>query len=242
MIIVNADDYGRSRTETDLILDCHAHRRITSASAMVFMSDSSRAATLARDTALDVGLHLNLSQRFTVPVTPALQERHERLVRFLTASKYSLLMYNPWLRNAFRYVFEAQLDEFVRLYGRLPSHVDGHQHRHLCTNMVLDRVIPAHTKLRRGFSFWPGEKSWYNRVYRNALDRVLRRRYRVTDFFFSLGQCLTAKRLGRVFELSKDADVELMTHPVNAQEYHYLMSDAYLTALRSLKAGTYQSL
>ena len=242
MLIVNADDYGRSQGETDLILACYSNRRITSASAMVFMSDSSRAAALGRKAPIDLGLHVNLSQRFTDQVKPRLREHHDQVVRFLTANKYALLMYNPWLRDAFRYVFEAQLDEFVRLYGRLPSHLDGHQHRHLCTNMVLDRVMPANAKVRRSFSFWPGEKSWCNRAYRSTIDRVLRRRYRVTDFFFSLGQCLAANRLERVFALSKVADVELMTHPCNLQEYSYLMSDTYLAALQPLEAGTYKSL
>jgi predicted glycoside hydrolase/deacetylase ChbG (UPF0249 family) len=242
VIIVNADDYGRSRTETDLILACYAHGRITSASAMVFMSDSSRSAELARAAGIDLGLHLNLSQRFAGEATPILRDCHDRVVRFLTSSKYSLLLYNPALRDAFRYVYQAQLDEFVRLYGRFPSHVDGHQHRHLCTNIVLDGIIAPDTAVRRSFSFWPGEKSWFNRTYRSALDRVLKRRYRVTDFFFSLRQCLQANRLQRVFDLSTAATVELMTHPLDAEEYDYLMSDEYQAALKQLEAGTYQSL
>ena len=44
MLIVNADDLGRNITATDNILCCHARRRVSSASAMMFMADSERAA------------------------------------------------------------------------------------------------------------------------------------------------------------------------------------------------------
>jgi predicted glycoside hydrolase/deacetylase ChbG (UPF0249 family) len=37
MLIINADDFGRSTVETDAILGCYKAGRITSVSAMVFM-------------------------------------------------------------------------------------------------------------------------------------------------------------------------------------------------------------
>jgi predicted glycoside hydrolase/deacetylase ChbG (UPF0249 family) len=243
VIIINADDYGRSRKETDAALRCYVEGRITSASAMVFMNDSSRAADLAQESTIDVGLHLNLSQSFAAQIVPrSLRDRHDRIVRFLTLNKYSLLVYNPVLREQCRYVYQAQFDEFVRLYGRHPSHIDGHQHKHLCTNMLVDRIIPARERVRRSFSFWPGEKGILNRAYRRVVDLALARRYRVTDFFFGLQHCLEADRMPRVFDLARCSTVELMTHPLKVLEYDYLMSDAYLAALRQLTTGTYTAL
>ena len=64
MIIVNADDWGRSRSDTDAALACYKEERITSVSAMVFMEDSARAAELAKEMGIDVGLHINLTQPF----------------------------------------------------------------------------------------------------------------------------------------------------------------------------------
>jgi len=209
---------------------------------MVFMDDSERAAERANDVKMDVGLHLNLSQRFTSSVPVRLRDCHDRVVGFLTSSKYSVLLYNPALRRQFRYVYDAQVEEFTRVYGRQPSHVDGHQHRHLCANVLIDRVIPPNERVRRSFSFWPGEKSAINRTYRRVVDRVLARRYRVTDFFFSLEHCLHTDGMARVFELSQRANVELMTHPRNGGEFTYLMSDRYLSALRGLRIGTYSAL
>ena len=59
MLIINADDWGRAVAETDAALRCYRAGRITSVSAMVFMHDSERAATLAKQEDLDAGLHLN---------------------------------------------------------------------------------------------------------------------------------------------------------------------------------------
>ena len=243
MIIVNADDWGRTCAETDTALFCYKEGRITSVSAMVFMEDSGRAAGIAKDAGIDVGLHLNLSQQFTGEgCTGLLQEYHNRIVHYLTLNKYALLFYNPALRKQFRYVYQVQLKEFLRLYERPPSHIDGHHHMHLCTNMLLDRVISDNEKVRRNFSFSPGEKSLLNRMYRRIVDWWLDRRYFVTDYFFALSQVIQSNRMMHVSELSKVATVELMTHPANAKEYDYLMSDDYLAMMSKLEKGTYSIL
>jgi predicted glycoside hydrolase/deacetylase ChbG (UPF0249 family) len=240
MFIVNADDWGRSPAETNAALRCYQARRVTSVSAMVFMADSERAAELANDSALDVGLHLNFSEAFTSHSCSArLRDCHARTGRFLTRNKYSHLFYNPFLREAFSYSYRAQAEEFARLYGRLPSHIDGHHHMHLCGNLLWSGVIPAGTKLRRNFSFWPGEKSWLNRRYRKLVDGWLSRRYWLTDYFFDLSQSIQQKKLNRVMALAKSSIVELMTHPIVRSESHYLMSDDFGRALQQLETGSY---
>jgi predicted glycoside hydrolase/deacetylase ChbG (UPF0249 family) len=243
VIIVNADDWGRSEAETDAALFCYRQGRITSVSAMVYMKDSNRAADLANDMGIDVGLHLNLTEPFSATLPAGrLVEYHQRVARFLTGHKYAFLLYNLALRREFRFTYQAQVDEFVRLYGRLPSHVDGHHHKHLCTNMLLDAVIPEGEKVRRHFFFWPEEKGRMNRSYRHFVNVLLARRYRLTDFFFALSQCTRNDRLSRVMGLAKTATVELMGHPVNPVDYALLMGDAYLAHLTGLEKGTYSSL
>ena len=243
MIIINADDWGRCREETDAALSCYEAGRITSVSAMVFMEDSERAAELAKGVGLDVGLHLNLSQRYNGHVGSArVTDAQERIVRFMTRSKYSVLFYHPFLRTQFGGVYQAQVDEFLRLYGKPPSHVDGHQHKHLCANMLIDEVIPRGQRVRRSFSFWPGEKGLVNRGYRSVVDEWLHRRYRITDSFFSLELCLKTKRLMRVAQLAKVSELELMTHPANAVEYAHLMGSVYGAMLEDLKKGSHANL
>ncbi len=243
MIIVNADDWGRSTAETDAALACHRGGRITSVTAMTFMPDSARAAQLALANDVVAGLHLNFSQPFGDPATPArLAARQERICRFMNAHKYAFLVYNPALRNDILYSYQAQEEEFCRLYGKPPSHVDGHHHKHLCSNVLLGDVIPAGQKLRRSFHFWPGEKSRTNRAWRGLTDRLLARRYRLAEYFFALSPCLQGDRLSKVLDLAKTHSVEVMTHPVKPDEREHLMSETFVSQLARLKRGTYSAL
>jgi len=243
MLIINADDWGCSREATDIMVACFDKGRITSASGMVFMDDSERAADLAKRYDLDVGLHVNFTHEFTAKNVPVrLHESQDRIARFLTRNKYAQLLYNPALRREFRYVYQAQAEEFLKLYGTRPSHFDGHRHMHLCTNMLVDAFIPAGERVRRSFSFWPGEKSVINRAYRSLVDWRLARSYRLTDFFFSLLQCLNNNRLGRVTELARIGKVELMTHPMVSDEHAFLISDEWENALKNLRTVPYSSL
>jgi len=242
MLIINADDLGRSVSETDAALDCYRAGRITSVTAMVFMNDSERAAQLALANSISAGLHLNLTESFAaVSASSELTERHERVVRFLTRAKYASLVYNPALRNDFRYIYETQIEEFIRLYGHPPTHIDGHQHQHLCANMLLDGVIPRGLKVRRTFHFWSGEKSFVNRACREVINRLVKSRYSGTDYFFALVQCLDRTRMEKVLELARQCSIELMTHPANPSEREYLLSEAFGTLLNTVELGDYEN-
>jgi hypothetical protein len=109
---------------------------------------------------------------------------------------------------------------------------------HLCTNLLLSKVLPTGIRLRRNFSFWPGEKSFLNRAYRGLVDCWLRR-YRLPDYFFDLTQCIQENKLDRVMALAKSHNVELMTHPVVQAETDFLLSDEYRLMLERLEAGDY---
>jgi predicted glycoside hydrolase/deacetylase ChbG (UPF0249 family) len=241
MLIINADDWGRSVAETDAALTCFRKRRITSVSAMVFMQDSERAARLVKGYELDdVGLHLNFSEEFTDKnCSETLKEAQGRIIRFLKRTKYAQLLYNPFLRKTFAYSYHAQVHEFVRLFEKSPSHIDGHHHMHLCANLLLSKLVPTDMKLRRNFSFWPGEKSPLNRAYRGLVDRWLARRYQLADYFFDLTQCIREGKLDRVAALAKSNNVELMTHPIVPLEAEYLMSDEFQVMLQRLEVGSY---
>jgi len=242
MLIINADDWGRCAAETQAALTCFQAGGLQSVSAMMFMDDSERSAKVAKEVGIDVGLHLNLNQRFTHNKSAALAKSHDRVVRFMSLSKYAQLLYHPGLRSDLNDVFHAQLNEFVRLYGRTPSHIDGHQHRHLCTNMLLQKVIPSGEIVRRTFSYAPTENGRIDWMYRRLVDRMLARRYQLTDYFFSLSRCLKRKTIDRVYELSKSATVELMAHPVIPIERAYLTSSEHLDRIADLPVGSFQNM
>lgn len=238
MLTVNADDWGRSRDETNAAAACYAVGRINSVSAMVFMEDSERAAELAKENDLNVGLHLNLCESFTSDRIPEeICREHAKVARFLNRNKYSAVLYNPFLRKQLCRDFQAQLQEFLRVYGKAPSHFDGHKHHHLCTNMLLDQVIPAGQRVRLGFSFSRGEKTFLNVIYRNLVNGWLKRRYVTADCFFSLHSCLQNNRLAHVAKLAKSAKVELMAHPRNTWEFDFLMGDNFNAVFDGVEKG-----
>lgn len=243
MLIINADDWGKNKLATDRSLSCFANRRITSASAMIFMPDSERSAELALENHIDVGLHINFTQGFSGRIKSAkLIEYHQRISHFLLKNKYHFLLYNPALKNHFEYVYNAQFEEFVRLYNRNPSHIDGHHHMHLCMNMIIDKIIPKGFKIRRNFYFFPHEKNLFNRFYRHVIDTLLIRRYICVDYFFSIPPICQIAQLRKILNLTKFYNVEIEVHPERREEYNFLMSDEYLKLISNIETDSYVSI
>ncbi|HET7106156.1 MAG TPA: ChbG/HpnK family deacetylase [Candidatus Acidoferrum sp.] len=226
MLILNADDWGRDRNTTDRMLECLLQRSVSSVSAMVFMADTERSAQLAREHAVDAGLHLNLTLPFSDSACPSnLKERQRKLVAFLTLHPLARVIFHPGLKNTFEYVVKSQLDEFCRLYGRSPERVDGHHHVHLCANVLFGGLLPQGTTVRRNFSFLQGEKSLANRLYRKAMDSKLARRHVMVDFLFPLAPLEPRSRLERIRSLAEQHVVEVETHPINEDEYNFLTGE-----------------
>lgn len=228
-LIVNADDWGRDRQTTDRILECTNCRTVSSASAMVFMEDSDRAAAKSREFSVDIGLHLNFTEPFSATDCPArVLERQRKLAVYLRRQRFARVVFHPLLASDFDYVVKAQLDEFHRLYGTQPTRLDGHHHMHLCANVLLQRLLPARAIVRRNFTFRPGEKNILNRFYREAVDRILARHNVLVDYFFQLEPLEPKERLREVFSLARQAVVEIETHPAKVDEYHFLKSGEIL--------------
>jgi len=240
LLIVNADDWGRDALTTDMIAGCVSQHAVSSVSAMVFMEDSERAAAIARANGIDAGLHLNLTTPFTSSGADAQLVKEQRAIaRFLRSHRLAQAVFHPGLARAFTNVVRAQLEEYRRLYDRDAERVDGHHHMHLCANVLVQRLLPPRSMVRRSFSFQRGEKSGGNRLYRRLVDRVLvRRRHRLTDYFFCIAPLEPPERLNRVIALSERAVVELETHPAHADEYQFLTGGGFLRRLGDASIAT----
>jgi hypothetical protein len=222
-LIINADDWGRDRKNTDRIHECILRKTVSSVSAMVFMEDSQRAAAIAQERRIDAGLHLNFTTLFSSGNCPApLAEYQRKIAEYLRRHRFARAIYHPGLMRAFEYVFASQADEFHRLYRKPPHRLDGHHHMHLCANVLLGKLLPPGTIVRRSESFLPSEKGLVNRIYRRLLDRAVVHRHRAADFFFTLSPLEPLARLQRVFSLGRQCVVELETHPVDDEEYRFL--------------------
>jgi chitin disaccharide deacetylase len=223
LLIVNADDWGRDHETTERTLECVLRGAVSSVSAMVFMEASERAAAVARENGVDAGLHLNLTTPYSATGIPArLIESQQRISKYLRGSRLAQTVFHPGLARCFEYVVAAQRDEFLRLYGKEPGRIDGHHHMHLSANVLLGRLLPAGTIARRSFSQQQGEKASAKHLYRRVVDRVLARRHRLTDFFFSLLPLDPPDRLRTILSLANDSIVEVETHPVNPEEHRFL--------------------
>jgi predicted glycoside hydrolase/deacetylase ChbG (UPF0249 family) len=226
VLIVNADDWGRDHETTERIAECVLCRTVSSVSAMVFMEDSERSAAIARERGIDAGLHVNLTTPFSgSDCAPRLVERQNEVAAYLSRHRLAQVIYNPALIRSFEYVVKVQLDEFARLYGAGPNRIDGHHHMHLCANVLMQRLLPPGTIVRRNFSLQLGEKGVLNRLYRKVVDKRLARQHDLTDFFFSLPPLEPQSRLERILALAHQFTVEVETHPVKAEEYHFLTRD-----------------
>lgn len=243
MLIVNADDFGKAGSITDNILMCFNEGRVTSTSAMVFMEDSERAARLALDRKLEVGLHLNFDDPFTCQNQGiVLKKHHERIGAFLRKNKYSHVLYNPLLRRQFEYLYRAQYEEFLRLYREPPAHINGHHHMHLCGNILFGNIIPRGSRVRRTFTFFKGERPPANRLYRRFVDAIIIRRFVSTDMFFAAKPTTSFPALRSKAQLAGHHNVELMVHVSSHAELEFLMQPSFGDMLLEAPLGTYRDI
>jgi len=136
-LIVNADDLGYDPAIDRGILKAARDGIVTGASVLVNLPGAAAAVAAARRQGLDLGLHLNLSRGPGLSATPSLTGPSGELSLDLarTASPEELLGES-----------EAQLQRFVALTGRTPSHVDLHKHlhRHPRVYEALVRLVRFH--------------------------------------------------------------------------------------------------
>src|SRR5437660_692767 len=109
-LIVNADDFGLSAGVNRGILEAHSRGIVTSTSLMVRWPAAVEAAAIADDCpAMSVGLHLDLGEW-------AFRDgAWERLY-------YVVDLEHP---DAVRREIRVQIDEFCKLTGKCPTHLDS---------------------------------------------------------------------------------------------------------------------
>lgn len=105
-LIVNADDFGASDGVNRGIVECHVNGVVTSTSLMVTGAAVDQAAALSREHPdLAIGLHWDVwgedEREFDIEDVDAVRDE-----------------------------FARQVDEFRRIMGRDPTHVDSHRHAH----------------------------------------------------------------------------------------------------------------
>jgi predicted glycoside hydrolase/deacetylase ChbG (UPF0249 family) len=243
MLIITADDFGKNVDATDRIFRCFKHGTVTSASAMVFMEDSERAASIAQGSDLEIGLHLNLTESFTAPNVPMeIQNAHARVGRYLRGFRYAEAIFHPLLTQDFEKLVAVQWEEFVRLYRRAPSFVNGHHHSHLCANVLMRRLVPRRSRVRAPFTYKVGEKGRLSVWYRQSLARRLKRSFITPDALYSIEPIANGERISRIARESLHRDVEVEVHPEIKEQESFLLGEGFRTLLGNAKLGRFESL
>jgi hypothetical protein len=246
LLIVNADDWGIDAGTTAAIIQCLEAGAVTSVSAMVYMSYSDAAAELPVADALPAGLHINLTEAFTAAdVDDVVRRRQARIARYFDGPSWRRWGASPALFREVERAIADQLDEFRRLYGREPSHFDGHEHIHQSLGVLAARTLPSGAKMRPSFTYLTTEKSAPNRVVRAAINRGLQARFQAPRYFFSIRDmhpALGGANMEEKLALSSGSTVEVMCHPGWDDERAILLDESWRALLVPRTLGGYEQL
>jgi hopanoid biosynthesis associated protein HpnK len=234
-LIVNADDFGRSRSINEAVVRAHEEGILTSASLMVNETAFDEAVALARaHPRLGVGLHLTLLcghaalSREKIP--GLIDDRGEFSDRPVSVGLRYFLKRS--LREQLRAEIHAQFKKF-RDTGLPLDHVNGHLHLHLHP-VILPMLLEAaetygirHMRLTRE-PFWldvplAAGRRWYRASHAavyfflswNARAGLRRKNLRHADRVFGLLQDshVDEAYVLKLLPLLPPGDSELYSHP-----------------------------
>lgn len=175
-LIVNADDFGLSRGVSEGILKAHRDGVLTSTTYMVNWPWSGELAVLLRDAPhLGVGVHLNLTAGPPVLPPAEVPSLVGKDGRFRKAAGHLLFGVRV---DEVRREWAAQVQRFMDLTGRRPTHLDTHHYVHTIPRLAgalaavaRDFGIPAARAVRPGDFLAPPlpVREWVNRGLYAAL-------------------------------------------------------------------------
>jgi hopanoid biosynthesis associated protein HpnK len=258
-LIFNADDFGRSRSINEAVIQAHACGLLTTASLMVNEEAFDEAVALARlNPRLGVGLHLTLicghSALGPQEIPGLVNQRGEFTDNPVSAGvRY---FFGKRLRREIKAELEAQFRKF-RSTGLTLDHVNGHLHMHL--HPTVFKILMEHAA-EWGISrmrwtrdpFWLNARlasgRWFYRalhatIYQVLSARALRclreRGIKHTAWVFGLLQNEEVDQdyLLKLLPVLPHGDVEIYSHPSMERyknELDALVSPAVLALVRKL--------
>ena len=227
-IVVTADDFGYCHCRNVGIAECFVASKgvVSNVSVMV-----TRPMVVFEEKHVSLGLHLNLTEG--KPVCGDLKTMVDEEGQLLGKFGFRAALKDLDEREVRREI-EAQLERFKERYGRLPSHVDGHQHVHILDKVrtVFARSLHSYgvTKTRlplqhvSHYEHIPAQlTTFFESVSKEAEEckKVFDKHniYYCSHFigFSTQGGMLTEERVFEALSLVKDGEtVEWMTHPGKA--------------------------
>jgi predicted glycoside hydrolase/deacetylase ChbG (UPF0249 family) len=204
-LIMNADDLGYTLGNTYGIIDAYRNGIVRSTTAMCNENYIEKAAELVKDCPdLGVGVHLVLSSGRPLTENKTLADENgffyknkEVRVREFDSDE----LYREW---------KAQIERFIELFGRMPTHIDSHHHVHTFTDQLT------------GIAKQLGKE--YGLELRNYGS------YKFISGFY--GETATEECLFRILEEHQNEDIEIMCHPGYCDRDLYTRSSYSLDRVR----------
>ncbi len=207
-LIVNADDFGRTRGVNAGVLEAHLSGIVTSATVMVLEPAAGEGVSeaLRRAPRLSLGLHFVL----TGEGLPA--SAHERIPSLLVDGRFARFPADlPVQLSAVEVAreLEAQIFLFEKMAGRRPSHLDSHHHSALHPSI---QPVFAEVARARGLPVRASSPA--------ARDDLRAAGVRTPDTFVDgfYGEGATADNLRTLIRGLPEGTSELMCHPARVDE------------------------
>ena len=207
-LIVNADDFGRTRGINAGILEAHLAGIVTSATAMVLEPAAAEGISeaLRRAPKLALGLHFAVTGGGFPASDP------DRIPGLLVEGRFARTpdtLPREIPGDEVRLELEAQIRRFEKLAGRAPSHLDSHHH-----SALHPSIQPVYAEVAR-------DRGLPARASSAEAHGVLRSMgVKTPDRFFEgfYGAGATAENLRATLGALADGTTELMCHPGRADE------------------------
>lgn len=236
-LIVNADDFGRSRGVSDGILCAHRDGIVTSATVMMNMPGVAHDLLRAVSETPQLGLGVHLTFTAGRPLLPvdwvgSLVDEHGHFW------PQDAIMQQPMRLNPDELMSEltAQVNTFKNALGRLPDHLDAHHFVHLYPPLfrvyldLADKLnLPIRLPIPRRPAALEHVPALLSRLSPEALEPILqadwalleRRSIRAPDHFVMsfFGPDTSVADLLDLLAHLPDGVTELMTHPGLADEH-----------------------
>lgn len=186
-VIINGDDFGYTLANTYGIIEAYKNGLLRSTTALVNSSYIAEAAELSKKyEGLGVGLHLTLTLGKSLTETKTLTDENGYFFpgpnQIWRNNPDDDEIYNEW---------KAQIEKFIEVFGKKPTHLDSHHSVHCRT----EHAIQISQKLA----------AEYDLPMRNFSSFTF-----VRDFS---GKNISVESLKKIFIDHEHEDIEIMCHP-----------------------------
>ena len=222
MVIINADDFGYSKSVNKAIDECFKQKVINRTTIMVNMSCAEEAAALAKENGYFdcVGLHINLTEGKAMSKECAESELCDEngfLKGIFHKSFKSRLYLNKDIRHAIFCEVRMQIEKYIEM-GFTLMHADSHNYTH-----AYFSVYTQVRKLLKDYGFksvrisrnvTEGEFSLPFKIYKTLFNAIIKKlkvngkKICTTGYFCSVQDFVASKD-----KKSIKNDIEFMTHP-----------------------------